>query len=109
MEKVTNYWIKKDVYAMQVSEKDIEQLAFLNRLDLTAEDKAAYTKSLNTILDYLAMLKKVDTGAVEPAAHVLPVKNVFREDKLQQSLDIEQVLANAPEVEEGAFVVPRIV
>ena len=94
---------------MQVSEKDVEKLAFLSRLDLTAEDKAVYTKSLNTILDYLAMLKKLDTAAVEPAAHVLPIKNVFREDRLRQSLDRELVLANAAEVGEGAFVVPRIV
>lgn len=94
---------------MTVSEKDVEQLAFFSSLDLTAEDKAAYTKSLNTILDYLAMLKELDTGAVEPAAHVLPIKNVFREDSLRQGLERELALANAPEVEEGAFVVPRIV
>jgi aspartyl-tRNA(Asn)/glutamyl-tRNA(Gln) amidotransferase subunit C len=94
---------------MKTSEKDIEQLAFLSRLELTAGDKAAYTRSLNAILDYLDMLKKFDTNAVEPAAHVLPFKNVFREDKLQQSLAVEQALANAPEEGEGAFVVPRIV
>lgn len=94
---------------MKISEKDIEQLAFLSRLELTAEDKAAYTRSLNAILDYLDMLNKLDTSTVEPAAHVLPVKNVFREDRLQQSLAVEQALANAPEEGEGAFVVPRIV
>jgi len=94
---------------MKISEKDIEQLAFLSRLELSAEDKAAYTRSLNAILDYLDMLKEFDTNAVEPAAHVLPIKNVFREDRLQQSLAVEQALANAPEEGEGAFVVPRIV
>lgn len=94
---------------MKISEKDIEQLAYLSRLDLTAEKKAAYTESLNAIMHYLDMLNELDTSAVEPAAHVLPIKNVFREDKLQQSLDMEQALANAPEEGEGAFIVPRIV
>lgn len=94
---------------MKITEKDVEQVAFLSRLDLTAEDKAAYTISLNTILDYMEMLNRLDTSAVEPAAHVLPLKNVFREDKLQPSLDKELVLANAPEEEAGAFKVPRIV
>ncbi|MDD4238635.1 MAG: Asp-tRNA(Asn)/Glu-tRNA(Gln) amidotransferase subunit GatC [Desulfotomaculaceae bacterium] len=94
---------------MIISERDVEQLAFLSRLDLTAEDKIAYTKSLNAILDYLDMLNRLDTDTVEPAAHVLPLKNILREDKLQPSLDKEQALANAPEEEEGAFKVPRIV
>ena len=94
---------------MKITEKDVEQLALKSRLDLTVEDKAAYTKSLNASLDYLNILKKLDTSGVEPAAHVLPVKNVFREDTLQVSLDKELVLANAPEEEEGSFKVPRIV
>lgn len=94
---------------MKINEKDIEQLAYLSRLELTAEDKTAYTESLNAILDCLDMLKKFDSNAIEPAAHVLPIKNVFREDRLQQSLAVEQALANAPEEGEGAFIVPRIV
>jgi len=93
---------------MEITEKYVEQLALLSRLDLTAENKAAHTKSLNAILDYVDMLNKLDTSNVEPAAHVLPLKNVFREDKLQPSLAKELVLANAPEEEAGAFKVPRI-
>lgn len=94
---------------MKIVEKDVEQVAHLSRLELTAEEKAAYTGSLNKILDYLDLLNKLDTSTVEPAAHVLPLKNVFREDKLQPSLAKELVLANAPKEEAGAFVVPRII
>ena len=64
------------------------------------------TKSLNAVLDYLELLNKLDTSAVEPAAHVLPLKNIFREDRPQQSLDKELVLANAPEEEEGSLSCP---
>lgn len=105
----TNYVTRKDVDAMKINEQDIEKLAYMSRLDLTEHYKAVYTKSLNAILDYLDIINKLDTSAAEPAAHVLPIKNVFREDKLQPSLDIEQALANAPEEGQGAFIVPRIV
>ncbi len=94
---------------MKISEKEVEQLAFLSRLDLQGEELADWTKSLNAVLDYLELLNNLDISAVEPAAHVLPLKNIFREDRPQQSLDKELVLANAPEEEEGSFVVPRIV
>ncbi|MFA7468270.1 MAG: Asp-tRNA(Asn)/Glu-tRNA(Gln) amidotransferase subunit GatC [Desulfotomaculaceae bacterium] len=93
---------------MKITEQAVEQLALLSRLDLTAEDQTAHTKSINVILDYLDLLNKLDTSNVEPAAHVLPLKNVFREDRLQPSLAKELALANAPEEEAGAFKVPRI-
>ncbi|TYO96871.1 Asp-tRNA(Asn)/Glu-tRNA(Gln) amidotransferase subunit GatC [Desulfallas thermosapovorans] len=94
---------------MKITEQEVEHVALMSRLDLTADEKATYTQSLNAILDYLDMLNKLDTTGVEPAAHVLPLKNVYREDKLQPGLDKEQALANAPEEEAGAFKVPRIV
>lgn len=94
---------------MKITEKDLDQLANMSRLELTVEDKALYVKSLNLSLDYMDSLKKLDTGNIEPAAHVLMLKNVFREDTVEASLPKDMVLANAPEVEEGAFKVPRIV
>jgi len=94
---------------LKISDRDVEQLAFLSRLDLQAGELAALTGSLNAVLDYLELLNKLDTSAVEPAAHVLPFVNILREDRPQGSLSKELVLANAPEVEEGSFVVPRIV
>jgi len=94
---------------VKITEQDMEQVALLSRLELTEEDKAVYTDSLNAILDYVDMLNKLDTCNVEPADHVLQLKNVFREDKLQPSLVKELVLANAPEEEAGYFKVPRIV
>ena len=94
---------------MKITEKDVEHVALLSRLDLTAEDRTVYTKSLNAILEHMEILNKLDTSGIEPMAHVLSLKNVFREDKLQVGLDKEQALANAPQEEEGAFRVPRIV
>ncbi len=94
---------------MQISTKDVEHVALLSRLDLSAEDKEKYTKTLNDILAYMELLNRVDTTGVEPTAHVLPLQNVFREDRLHECLPKELALANAPEEEDGCFKVPRIV
>ncbi len=93
---------------MKISVKDVEHVALLSRLELSEEDKTKYTKSLNDILDYMELLNKIDTSEVEPTAHVLPLKNVFREDKLKECLPKEKTLANAPEAENGCFKVPKI-
>ncbi|MFZ5754832.1 MAG: Asp-tRNA(Asn)/Glu-tRNA(Gln) amidotransferase subunit GatC [Bacillota bacterium] len=94
---------------MKITVKDVEHVALLARLDLTEQDKEKYTQSLNAILEYMEKLNQIDTSNVEPTAHVLPLKNVFREDKLHRTMDKELVLANAPEEEDGCFKVPRIV
>ena len=94
---------------MKITPQDVEHVAKLSRLYLSEEEKESYTKTLNSILEYMDVLNRVDTSQVEPTAHVLPLKNVFREDRLHESLDREAVLANAPEKEDGCFKVPRIV
>lgn len=94
---------------MKITPKDVEHVALLSRLELSEPDKANYTETLNAILDYMEVLNRVDTANVQPTAHVLPLKNVFREDKLHPTLEKELVLANAPEEEDGCFKVPRII
>lgn len=94
---------------MKLTKKDVEHVALLSRLELSEEDKEKYAQSLDAILGYMEILNKVDTSEVEPTAHVLPLKNVVREDKLQECLPKEMALANAPEEEDGCFKVPRIV
>ncbi|GAG49159.1 unnamed protein product, partial [marine sediment metagenome] len=54
-------------------------------------------------------LKQLKVDKVEPMSHVLPLKNVFREDKVGPSLPQEQVLANAPSVKGNSFSVPRVI
>ncbi|MBZ4686690.1 MAG: glutamyl-tRNA(Gln) amidotransferase, subunit [Clostridiales bacterium] len=94
---------------MRITKKDVEHVALLSRLDLTEEEKEAYTKQLNSIIDYMNKINELDTEGVEPTAHVLPIYNVMREDEVGESLDREKVLENAPEKENGQFKVPRIV
>lgn len=93
---------------MKITAQDVENVAFLSRLAMSGEEIEKYRGSLNLILEYLELLKPLDTKEVEPTTHVLSLKNVFREDKLEPSLDKKLVLSNAPEEEDGFFKVPRI-
>jgi len=94
---------------MKISKEEVEHVALLARLHLSDEEKEMYTGQLNSILEYAGMLNSLDTSGVEPTAHVLPLKNVFREDSTQECIDRELALLNAPQKGEGTFKVPRIV
>ncbi|MDI3533756.1 MAG: aspartyl-tRNA(Asn)/glutamyl-tRNA(Gln) amidotransferase subunit [Thermosediminibacterales bacterium] len=94
---------------MKISKKDVEHVANLARLHLDEQEKENYTKQLNSILEYMEKLNLLDTEDVPPTSHVIPLKNVFREDKVRDSLSNEEVLANAPDAEDGYFKVPKII
>ena len=76
---------------MKISINDVEQVALLSRLELTNEEKQKYMERMNQLLDTMEVLNKVDTSSVEPLALVLPVKYVFREDELRESLPRENL------------------
>ncbi|WP_088553122.1 Asp-tRNA(Asn)/Glu-tRNA(Gln) amidotransferase subunit GatC [Calderihabitans maritimus] len=92
-----------------ISKKEVEHVALLARLELSEEEKEMYTQQLGSILEYINKLNELDTENVEPTAHVLPMRNVFREDQSRTWLDNETALANAPSKQDGYFKVPRIV
>ena len=94
---------------MTISKQDVEHVALLARLALNDEEIEAYTQQLNSILGYMEKMNTLDTVGVEPTAHVLPLKNVFREDMNIKGLPQDDALANAPDKEAGQFRVPRIV
>jgi aspartyl-tRNA(Asn)/glutamyl-tRNA(Gln) amidotransferase subunit C len=93
---------------MKITNKDVQQVALLSRLEIPTEDMEQVTGELNAILDYMLVLNRVDTTGIEPTAHVLPLQNVMRPDQVAPSLPRELALANAPEQEEGYFKVPKI-
>lgn len=94
---------------MRISIKDVEYVAQLSRLLLSQEEKERFVRDLNNILEYADRITQIDTENVEPTTHVFPVSNVFREDKVRPSLDLKQLLENAPDVGDGAFKVPMVV
>ena len=93
---------------MSISNNDVQHVAKLARLNLTAEEEQTLTGQLNAILKYAEKLNELDTDDIEPTTHVLHVSNVMREDEAKESLSIEQVMRNAPEEEDGQFKVPAV-
>ncbi|GBC86788.1 Glutamyl-tRNA(Gln) amidotransferase subunit C [bacterium HR12] len=90
-------------------EIDIEHVARLARLELTPEEMERLRAQLRLILEHAAKVGEVATAEVPPTAWAIPRVNVLRPDEPTPSMPVEEVLANAPEVEEDRFKVPRIV
>jgi aspartyl-tRNA(Asn)/glutamyl-tRNA(Gln) amidotransferase subunit C len=94
---------------MKVTKETIEHVANLARLNFSDVEKEKLTIEMANILAHVDKLNELDTRNVEPTSHVLPVKNVFREDFIEKSYDREKILANAPSHEDGCFKVPKVV
>ncbi|GBE04195.1 glutamyl-tRNA(Gln) amidotransferase subunit C [bacterium BMS3Abin09] len=88
---------------------EIDHVALLARLELNDEEKQLFSKQVGSIIEYVDKLNELDIDDVEPTAHVLPIKNVFREDELRSSLPREKALQNAPRKNDGFYRVPKII
>lgn len=88
---------------------EIEHIAKLSRLDLSDDEKKLYSEQLSSVLDYVEQLKEVDTENVEGTANITGLKNVFREDGIEESgVTHEDIAKNAPEFDGKSFVVPGV-
>jgi aspartyl-tRNA(Asn)/glutamyl-tRNA(Gln) amidotransferase subunit C len=94
---------------MKLTKKDVEYVAKLARLELNEEEKEKYTLQLAQILEYVSKLEQLNTQNIEPTSHVLSLENVFRDDEVKPSLSRDEVLANAPETEDGYFKVKKVI
>ena len=94
---------------MKVDKELVKYIAHLSRIKLTEKELEKFPLQLENILAYVEKLDKVDVNNVEPTSHVLPLKNVYREDKAKKSIDIEEVMKVAPERQENFFKVPRVI
>jgi aspartyl-tRNA(Asn)/glutamyl-tRNA(Gln) amidotransferase subunit C len=92
-----------------ITREDVEHVAELARLELTAPEKEQFIAQLNEILTYFEKLNELDTTGVEPTTQVIPMSNVLRDDAVQPSLDRAQALQNAPDEAHFFFKVPRII
>ncbi len=92
-----------------ISDETIEYVGILAKLELSDEEKEAAKSDMARMLDHIDKLSELDTTGVEPMSHVFPVNNVFREDVVTNCDDSENILSNAPESKDSAFVVPKTV
>jgi len=94
--------------AEKIDAEQVRKVAKLSRLELTDAEVKEFTTQLSAILDYMEKMSGLDTADVEPLAHCLPIKNVFRDDVVKDSLGTEKALANAPQRDGEFFKVPKI-
>jgi aspartyl-tRNA(Asn)/glutamyl-tRNA(Gln) amidotransferase subunit C len=93
---------------MVLTREEVQHVAELAKLGLTEEETETYREQLSAILEYAAILERLDTDAIPPTASVLPLTNVMRADEPAPSLPQADALANAPSATEGYFQVKAI-
>ena len=94
---------------MKITVDEVEHVAKLSRLTFSGQEKELFTRQLDAILSYVDKLNELDTKGVEPTSHVLPIKNVFKDDSPRPSLSPDEALLNAPEKSGHFYRVPKII
>jgi aspartyl-tRNA(Asn)/glutamyl-tRNA(Gln) amidotransferase subunit C len=92
-----------------LSRDDVEHVAHLARLGLTADEIGQLQDQLNHIVEQYAKLAELDTDAIAPTAQTIELENILRDDEPRPSLPASAVLDNAPETRDGRLVVPAII
>ena len=95
---------------MSLSRQDIDKIAQLARLALTESEVPVYVENLSRIMALVGELARADTSQVEPMAHPLPgQRQRLRADEVTSSDQRELFQRNAPQVEAGLYLVPRVI
>ena len=98
---------------MAITRIDVEKIADLARLELTAEEAELFTEQLSSIIGYVEKLNELDTTDVPPMSHCAPAggdsEYARREDEVRPSLGQKLALENATDSEGGYFKVPRVI
>ncbi len=95
---------------MSLTRQDVEKIAHLASLAIADHEMPVYVTSLSSIVDFVAELSRVDTGAVEPMAH--PLEGQHQRLRADVVVDADQHVKyqrNAPSVQSGLYVVPRVI
>lgn len=94
---------------MAITKKDVTYIAALSRLGLSEAEIEHFGGQLESILEYIDQLKKLDVSDVPPTAHVLDIKNVYRPDEPGPCLNAEEILKVAPSAQGKFFKVPKVI
>jgi len=95
---------------MRLTRQDVEKIAHLARLNITEQEMPVYVASLSSIVNFVDELSRAQTGNVEPMAHPLDGQHQrLRPDVVSETDNHEKYQANAPAVQAGLYVVPRVI
>ena len=95
---------------MSLTRQDVEKIAHLARLSITEQEMPVYVTSLSSIVDFVDELSRADVSGVEPMAHPLDgQRQRLRPDVVSETDRHEKYQRNAPSVQAGLYVVPRVI
>ena len=94
---------------MSLDEKTVARIARLARIAVPDDELAPLADELSHILKWIEQLNEVDTDGVPPMTSVAAMKLAWREDRVTDGGRSEDILANAPERQDGYFMVPKVV
>jgi aspartyl-tRNA(Asn)/glutamyl-tRNA(Gln) amidotransferase subunit C len=94
---------------VKLTGEQVNKVAALARLTLGAEESERMAADLARILDYVAKLDELDTNDIEPTSHVVAMAAPLRADVVTSKPAVADALANAPQSDDGYFVVPAII
>jgi len=94
---------------MKISEDEMIKIAKLAMLEISPDEKDDFLNQANRIVEYIDKINELDTSNVEPTVHIFELKNVFREDKVRQSIDSNELKKIVPDYKDGYIVVPKII
>jgi aspartyl-tRNA(Asn)/glutamyl-tRNA(Gln) amidotransferase subunit C len=92
----------------KITPEEVRHVAHLARLSLDDDEVRAMSAELDAILRYMAELDAIDVASIEPTYHSVPMNAPLRRDRVERSLDREEVLDQAPATEAGGIAVPRV-
>lgn len=94
---------------MKITKNEVMHVAHLARLDMDEAATDKFADQIGNILEYVDTLRQADTEGVPPMSHAISLTNAFREDEETGHLERDQALSNAPEKEDGSFIVPKVI
>ena len=94
---------------MSINLEEVDKIAHLAKLSFSNTERETLAVQLATIVEYMEKLDELDTSDVKPTSHVLDLKNVFRDDVVENWLTQAEVLQNAPVAKKGYFSVPKVI
>ena len=93
---------------MSISKEEVTHIALLARLNIAEGEKELFSEQLSHILTFVDQLRQVDTEGIPQTATTSTEANILRDDVLIPCLPVEKATANAPQADDGFFVVPKI-
>jgi len=94
---------------MALSDKELKEIAYLARINIKEDSFSSLKKELEQILELFEELNEADTSEVTAMSHPLDLSQPTRKDEVTEENQREELLKNAPSVQSGLFLVPKVI